>query len=530
MSILTERFRALSPSEFFYRNREIAGFSNPARALYQSVRELVENSLDATDAHGIFPEIKISIDREDSSEEIYSLTVEDNGIGIPPNHIPQAFGRVLYSSKYVLRQTRGTFGLGAKMVVLYSQITVGKPVEVTSAARGSTRIYHYKIMIDISKNEPIVLEESYYPNTSSWHGTIVRVVLKGDWNRSKNKIIDYIKRTAIVTPYAEIIFKDPENNLYIYERVANKLPKPPKEVKPHLRGIDLQTLKDMVERSRLRTLKDFLMEEFEGVGEKTAEAIIRLAGFRLNQSIKKMSLEDLKKLLNAIMEYKELRRPSADHLSPIGEDLIKIGLQNMFNPEFVEAVTRKPIAYEGHAVIVELGIAYGGIVPEAPFPEEILLLRYANKIPLLYDEASDVSFKVVSSIDWKNYGIEFPARLAILTHVCSTKIPYRGVGKESIADVPEVEREIENGLRDLARRLRNYINKKRRLEEEMRRAYTFIKYIPEVARGLSIIYDANGGVNKEIYEKIQEKLLHMVREKTSLKNIKSINDIVLSVE
>jgi DNA topoisomerase-6 subunit B len=239
-----------------------------------------------------------------------------------------------------------------------------------------------------------------------------------------------------------------------------------------------------------------------------------------------MSIDDLKKLLDAISRYEDLRRPSADHLSPIGEELIKIGLANMFKPEFVDALTRKPVAYEGHALIVEVGIAFGGSIPEAPFPEEIMLLRYANKIPLLYDESTDVSFKVVSEIDWKNYGVEFPARLAVLTHVCSTKVPYKGVGKESIADVPEIEREIENGVKELARRLRQYINRKKRMEEEIRRAYTFIKYIPEVARGLSIIYDGS----QNSYEIIKEKLFNMLREKVSVKNIRSIDDVVISIE
>lgn len=526
--VVAERYKAISPSEFFYRNKEIAGFSNPARALYQAVRELVENALDATDTHSILPNIKIVLEADSSlGEDVYILTVEDNGIGIPPNHIPHAFGRVLYSSKYTLRQTRGMFGLGAKMVVLYSQITLGKPVEVISSTRGSTRVYYYKLMIDIKNNEPLILEQTMYPNTNSWHGTIVRVFLKGDWTRSKNKIIDYIRRTALITPYAQIVFKDPEGYIHVFNRITSRMPKPPREVKPHPRGVDLEMLRDLVQRSRVRSLKDFLMEEFDGVGEKTAEGIIRLAGFRANQSIRKMSLEDLKKLVDALNKYESIRRPSADHLSPIGEDLIKIGLENMYKPEYVDAITRRPIAYEGHAVIVEVGIAYGGIIPEAPFPEEILLLRYANKIPLLYDESSDVSFKVISSIDWKNYGIEFPARLAVLTHICSTKIPYKGVGKESISDVPEIEREIENGLRELARRLKTYINRKKKLEEELKKAYTLIKYIPEVARSLSIIHSED---REKIYNELKDKLYAMLRERVSIKDLKSVEDIVLSIE
>jgi DNA topoisomerase-6 subunit B len=195
----------------------------------------------------------------------------------------------------------------------------------------------------------------------------------------------------------------------------------------------------------------------------------------------------------------------------------------MFKPEFVDAVTRKPTSYSGHAVIVETGIAYGGGIPMANDPTEILLLRFANKIPLLYDEGSDVSFKVVSSIDWKDYEIEFPSPLAVLVHVCSTKVPYKGVGKESIADVPEIETEIRNGIREVARRLRSYLSKKRREEELARRAYSIIKYIPEISRSLStIVADGNS-------KNIEEKLLSIARTKLGI-NINRIDEVVISVE
>jgi DNA topoisomerase-6 subunit B len=229
MSIASsESFKAISPSEFFYRNRELAGFSNPARALYQSIRELMENALDATDAHGILPEIKIMVDRIDSGQEgIYMVTVEDNGIGIPPHYVPQAFGMVLFSSKYTLRQTRGMFGLGAKMVVLYGQITVGKPVEVITSPIKSSRIYSFKLLIDIKNNEPIVIERSSWQKNSQWHGTVVRVHILGDWQRSKSKVVEYVKRTHIIAPYASIFFRDPDGNIYIFKRATELLPKPP---------------------------------------------------------------------------------------------------------------------------------------------------------------------------------------------------------------------------------------------------------------------------------------------------------------
>ncbi len=157
-------------------------------------------------------------------------------------------------------------------------------------------------------------------------------------------------------------------------------------------------------------------------------------------------------------------------------------------------------------------------------PTEILLLRFANKIPLLYDEGSDVSFKVISTMDWRDYEVEFPAPVAVLVHVCSTKVPYKGVGKESIADVPEIESEIRNGLREVARSLRNYLSKKKREEEVAKRAYSIIKYIPEISRSLSSIVGIKDGESI-----IGEKLLSMARAKLGIE-IKSIKDVVIGVE
>lgn len=520
----SESFRAISPSEFFYRNRELAGFSNPARALYQTVRELTENALDATDAHGILPDIKITIDRIDEEQEsIYMVSVEDNGIGIPPHYVPQAFGMVLFSSKYTLRQTRGMFGLGAKMVVLYGQITVGKPVEVITSPIKSSRIYSFKLLIDIKNNEPIVLERSSWQKNSPWHGTAVKVYIPGDWQRSKSKIVEYIRRTHVIAPYASIFFRDPDGNIYIFRRATELIPKPPKETKPHPVGVDLEMMKMMLASTRRRTLLEFLENDFQGVGRVTAERILELAGLRGDRSPKRLSQSEIEKLVSVIKEFNGFRRPSADHLSPIGEEILKIGLSNMFKPEFIDAITRKPTSYSGHAVIVEVGIAYGGKVPLANDPTEILLLRFANKIPLLYDESSDVSFKVISSIDWKDYEIEFPAPLAVLIHVCSTKVPYRGVGKESIADVPEIEVEIRNGVREVARRLRSYLSKKKREEEIARRAYSVIKYIPEISRSLSTIVADGSSKN------IEEKLLYLAKTKLGV-NINSVNDVVIGVE
>lgn len=482
-----ERFREMSVAEFFAKYREVAGFSNPARALYQTVRELVENSLDATDGHGIAPEVRIYIEWVDSDRGWCRVTVEDNGIGVPPTVMPEAFGKVLFSSKYVLRQTRGMYGLGVKAAVLYGQVTTGNPVEVQSTTRGSSYIYAKKLYIDMKRNEPVILEEAQFKKNVSWHGTRVSLIIECDWQRAKSRILEYIRRTAIIAPYADILIQTPDGEVLYFPRTTKKMPKPPKTAKPHPHGVDVETLKAMLKATKAKTLLEFLEVEFQSVGRQSALEFLKSIGLRPAMKPKQLLRGENGALVVAMVEAMrsfKFRAPRSDCLSPLGEELIKVGLKRMFNPEWVDAVTRPPRAYQGHPFIVEVGMAYGGSIQPS---EEPLLLRYANKIPLLYEEREDVSYKVLSDVNWKQYDVEMPAPLVVLVHVVSTKVPYKGVGKESISDVPELEAEIRNGVLELARRLKRFISAKEREAEVMRKILVLSKYIPEIARSLKVL-------------------------------------------
>lgn len=482
-----EKFREMSVAEFFAKYREVAGFSNPARALYQTVRELVENSLDATDGHGIAPEVRIYIERVDGDRGWCRVTVEDNGIGVPPTVMPEAFGKVLFSSKYVLRQTRGMYGLGVKAAVLYGQVTTGNPVEVQSTTRGSSYIYAKKLYIDMKRNEPVILEEAQFKKNVSWHGTRVSLIIECDWQRAKSRILEYIRRTAIIAPYADILIQTPDGEVLYFPRTTKKMPKPPKTAKPHPHGVDVETLKTMLKATKAKTLLEFLEVEFQSVGRQSALEFLKSIGLRPAMKPKQLLKGENGALVVAMVEAMrsfKFRAPRSDCLSPLGEELIKVGLKRMFNPEWVDAVTRPPRAYQGHPFIVEVGMAYGGSIQPS---EEPLLLRYANKIPLLYEEREDVSYKVLSDVNWKQYDVEMPAPLVVLVHVVSTKVPYKGVGKESISDVPELEAEIRNGVLELARRLKRFIAAKEREAEVMRKILVLSKYIPEIARSLKVL-------------------------------------------
>jgi len=554
-----ETFEEISPADFFYRNRDIAGFTSPARAIFSSVRELVENSLDASDLSGIPPEIYVRLSNEDSEETqlevgVYRLRVVDNGSGIPARHIPSAFGQVLFGSKYKLRQARGTFGLGGTMAILYGQITTHKPVEVKSST-GTSKTYEYKLAIDIQRNRPIILDRKIRINKERWRGTIVDFCLEGDYFRAMPKILEYLKQTAVVTPYANIKFVDPKGRLYVFTRATTKVPPAPEETLPHPYGVDVEIIQRLIRVTDCKNMVDFMQNHFHRVGENISLSFLEFAGFiksedpknlkhedvvklvqtmkavkkfseslgdvnpekiesliqttqsrnmldfmttyfpkvdrniilRLLQAAgfmktkdpKKLKPEEIVKLVQMMKKFNGFLPPDASCLSPLGEELLEAGILKELKPEFIAVFQRKPSTYSGHPFVVETAIAYGGNIPKK---EEIIVYRFANRIPLLYDEASDVSVKVIKSMNWRRYKVTPDMPLAILVHMCSTKVPYKTVGKEFIADRPEVNAEVLNGIREVARQLQRYLTKQEYVEKERKRLSVFSRYLPKIAK------------------------------------------------
>jgi len=551
-------FEEISPADFFYRNRDIAGFTNPVRAIFSAVRELVENSLDATDISDVPSEIYVRISQDDETElgvNIYKLRIKDNGCGIPARHIPSAFGQVLFGSKYKLKQARGTFGLGGTMAILYGQITTHKPVNVVSSTGGS-KVYKYTLVIDIQRNRPLILDRKIQINKEQWRGTIIEFNLEGDYSRAMPKILEYLKQTALVTPYANITFVDPRGRLYKFNRVTTKTPPPPKETLPHPYGVDVETIQRLQRITDCRTMPDFMQKHFHRIGETISLNFLEFAGFVKTADPQKLKREDVSQLVESIKKssrthrgfpknisvdglqhdikttkcrnlidfmkthFKEVEKsvilrllhragfiqtkdprklrsdeivrlvrmmkrfdgflpPDASCLSPLGEDLLKVGILKELKPEFIVVSQRKPSTYSGHPFIVETAIAYGGDIPAK---DDILVYRFANRIPLLYDEASDVSVKVIRSVNWRRYKVSPSMPIAILVHICSTKVPYKTVGKEFIADRPEVKKEVLNGLRDVARQLQHFLTKKEYVARERKRLDVFSKYLPKIAR------------------------------------------------
>lgn len=243
--------------------------------------------------------------------------------------------------------------------------------------------------------------------------------------------------------------------------------------------MDVELLQRLIQITPYKNMLEFLKYHFHRVGEVTAQKFLEFSQLSPSKNPKKLSHEEIVRLMHDLKKFRDFLPPDASCLSPLGEELLRTGMQKELIPEFVAVHQRKPATYAGHPFIVEVGIAYGGEIPKRG---TFIVYRFANRIPLLYDEASDVSVKAITAMNWRRYRVTPDMPIAILTHICSTKVPYKTVGKEFIADRPEVRKEIANGLREVARQIQHFMSRREHVDRERKRLGVFSKYLPKIAQ------------------------------------------------
>ncbi|NPA75963.1 MAG: DNA topoisomerase VI subunit B [Euryarchaeota archaeon] len=484
---MAKKQREISVAEFFEKNRHVLGFDSLPKSLVVSVKEAVDNSLDACEEARILPDITVQIEQVGKDE--YRMIVEDNGPGIVRKNIPLVFGKLLYGSRFhALRQSRGQQGIGISAVVLYGQLSTGKPARIISKIKEEEVAYEVLLTIDTKKNAPKIIKEE----PVIWdreQGTRIEVVMRTRYNRGKQSVYEYLQQTAIVNPHAQITLIEPDGRKTVFKRVAEQLPPPVREIKPHPHGIELGEFINLARTTKAYRITSFLTSEFTRVSPKIAEKICSIACVYGDMRPQELSLSEARRILEAFSRVK-LMAPPTDCLSPIGETLIKKGLKNVLGalrPGFyAQPITREPKVYGGNPFIVEAGIVYGGDLPK---DQQVRILRFANRVPLLYQQGADVITKAISSVDWRRYGLEqrggqgIPVGPAIiLVHVASTRVPFTSEAKEAIAEVPEIREEIELALKSLGRQLRRYQAKKEKKKKLSEKFFIVNKIIPEIAR------------------------------------------------
>lgn len=491
---LADKQKEISVGEFFERNKHILGFDSMTKALVTAVKEGVDNALDACEEAEILPEIKVKIEEVDDRE--YRVAVEDNGPGIVKRKIPEVFGKLLYGSRFhEIRQSRGQQGIGVSAVVMYGQLTTGKPTKVRSKVKEKDYAQQMKITLDTKKNEPDVLSKDVVLWEGKEHGTRFETTVKGLLRSGKHSVFEYLKNTAIVNPHARIVYEN-NGDTTVFKRATDQMPDKTKSVKPHIKGIELGTFSKMAKNSERRKLVSFLVNEFSRISYNTARDICEAAELEEDINPNDLDVEDCKAILNATDEV-SIMSPKTDCLSPIKSRLIKKGLKNVlkgYRPEFyAPPSTRDPEVSSGNPYQVEVGLVYGGDLPK---DGPVRVLRFANRVPLLYKKGACATTSAIKQIDWRIYDLDqkggtgMPRGPAIiLIHVASTQVPFTSEAKEAIADIPEIVDEIERGLRECAREMRTHLNKEKKRKKVSKKFMIVKDILPTIAEKSAKIVD-----------------------------------------
>jgi DNA topoisomerase-6 subunit B len=500
---LAKQQRSISVAEFFERNKHLLGFDSPTRGIITTVKEAVDNALDACEEAQVLPDIYIGIRRQ--SQDIFRIIVEDNGPGIVPRQIPFVFGKLLYGSRFhQIRQSRGQQGIGISAAVLYAQLTTGVPTMVISRTGPESPAQVFEVQIDIQTNEPRVIskKELEWDRT---HGTRIQIEFKSSL-AAKKRLIEYLKYSSIVNPHARIRLELDDETI-LFDRVSDEVISCPKSIKPHPHGIEIGQLRRMLSQDSC-PLHEFLTGSFSRVGKKTADEICRKAGLDCGQDSKSLSADEQKRLIDALQETKIPPPPVTQCLSPIGEELIARGIEKEFEVDFIRARTRPGSVYSGHPFIVEAAIGYGGKLP----PDgNATILRFANRVPLMYQQGACTITQSIAGMNWKTYGVAqsgLPTGpVLILVHVASTSVPFTSESKDAIASIPEIEKEIVLALQDLGRDLKHFLSRrdKNRFQEDRARAVCAI--LPELAVKVSEIVEESPPDISTIEGRIMRKLV-----------------------
>ncbi len=482
---LAKQQRSISVAEFFEKNKHLLGFDSPTRGVITTIKEAVDNALDACEEAQVLPDIYISIKK--ISNEIFRIIVEDNGPGIIPAQVPFVFGKLLYGSRFhQIRQTRGQQGIGISAAVLYAQLTSGVPTVVISRTGAKEPAYKCEIQIRIETNEPDIISEQSF----EWdriHGTRVQIEFKSTMS-AKKKLLEYLRYTSIVNPHARFRV-ELDDEAFTFDRVSHEIIACPVAIQPHPHGIEFGQLKRMAAASN-ENLLDFLVQGFSRVGRKTAQEMCDHSGLKPSVKVKNLSADQLKLLIGAMQAIAVPAPPTTQCLSPIGEELIRRGLDKEFQMDFVAARTRPSSVFSGHPFMVEAAIGYGG---KLPVEGNAIILRFANRVPLMYQQGACAITSCIASVNWKSYNITQQGLpmgpILILVHVASTNVPFTSESKDAIASIPEIEKEIVLALQDLGRDLKLFVSRRDKSKVAEDRARAVCAIIPEIAAKVSEIVE-----------------------------------------
>ncbi len=576
---MSARQKEVSVSEFFVKNRHLLGFDNARKALLTTVKEAVDNSLDACEEAGIMPDIAVIIEDLEprrpatAKQSRYRVTIVDNGPGIVRKQVENIFGRLLYGSKFHrLKMSRGQQGIGISAAGMNGLITTGRPMLIYTKPNAKQPAHHIELAMNTKTNRAEVTldketkdfpperlrtlsagtkqlsQEGVFLSPEVFAtGTSVSIELEGKYQKGRGSVDEFLELTAIANPHARIVFVPPSRvaqeevddllpgtsaaaaedskteapaqttetgGVTVFPRGVTELPPETKEIQPHPKGIELgillQMLKDY-EASEKGSLYDFLQTRFCRVSANTASKFCSAIGATSRTRAGDVEPQQVEKLFK-VFEDEKLAPPPTDCLAPIGVRQLLAGLLKGVKAEFYAASTREAAVYRGRPFQIEAAIAFGG---DLPGDQAARVIRFANRVPLLFQQSACSSFKAVEETPWKNYAMQQPrgslpvGPLVVMIHMASVWVPFTSESKEAIADYDEIRKEMRLALMECGRKLGTYLRKRQKMRREGERRDVFERYIGEIAKALNAI---TGEDAKRIYD----ALLEQARRKTAV--------------
>ena len=480
-------------SEFFEKNKHFLGFDTLNRALITAVKEAVDNALDACEEARILPDIVVKITKLDNKKDILQLEVEDNGPGIPRASIEKVFGQLLFGSRFhAIRQSRGQQGIGITGVVMYSQLTTGDPTHVESKIAKEATAVSVDIGLDTRKNKAIKSNQDRIDWGEKTHGLKVKTKMKAKYQRGRQSVWQYLRMTSIVNPHADILFIDPDGEKHHWQRVTERLPGRVEAIKPHPNGIELGQLQRLCSESSESRMTTFLRRTFSGVSGRAAKELCEVSELEEKLKPKSLNPQQVRALLEAFQGERLLKgkpvkllNPPTSCLSPIEELLIKKGLSKTIDSKFVTTMTRAPSVTQGNPFQVEVGLIFGdGMAADKP----VEILRFANRVPLMYQQGGCLLTKAIESVDWRQYGLDQaggrgvpkgPA--AILVHLASTNVQFTSEAKEALSDNEVVMEEARKAMLEMGRGLRKHLEKQKKMGKTKEKFELINDIIPAIA-------------------------------------------------
>ncbi len=508
-SEIFKEFREYSVVEFFKKNRQMLGFAGKVRSLTTIVHEYCTNSLDAAEEAHILPEIMIKV--EELPDGHVKVIIQDNGPGIPESHLGKAMGMMLAGTKFHrYMQQRGQQGIGGAGCTLFSQITTGKATKMRSGL-GDGKVYECEMKIDVKNNQPVITNQSEF--MGNFRGLRIEAEFaEVKYDKSEHGVYEYLKRTAMANPHAQITLIEPTGEKHVFQRASEKIPEKPAEIQPHPLGVTTGDLVDIAHRTDSRKLSSFLSNTFSRVSSAKVEELAKLVpAVNFDKAPKDLKWPEAEAIVNSIKTLKWIAPPT-DALRPIGSDQIEKALKNILAPEFISVSERKPKVFRGGIpFMVEAAIAYGGNSGRAK-PDETRggdIIRYANRVPLMFDGGSCAITEAVKNIDWKRYDIkDFDnAPVSVFTNFVSVHVPYTGTGKQAITMEDEIVEEIRYAIMEVARDLQVYLRGKIREMDKETKKKIIMRYVKELSKDLADLAGESAPAD------IEKKLVNLVENK-----------------